>query len=119
MVKQVRDLEKKGYRISKSHAKNTLYLAWNDIISSPKRFLNIIISFGICSLFLLVLANTTATMDSNAFIDTFGTRSDLYVREIKENVIDYSSFTDKKKLISALSCIGKMEKNSMASFKIN
>lgn len=90
--------KKKGYRISKSHAKNTLYLAWNDIISSPKRFLNIIISFGICSLFLLVLANTTATMDSNAFIDTFGTRSDLYVREIKENVIDYSSFTDKKKV---------------------
>ena len=90
--------KKKGYRISKSHAKNTLYLAWNDIVSSPKRFLNIIISFGICSLFLLVLANTTATMDSNAFIDTFGTRSDLYVDKIGENAIDYSSFTDEKKI---------------------
>jgi hypothetical protein len=90
--------KKKGYRISKSHAKNTLYLAWNDIVSSPKRFLNIIISFGICSLFLLVLANTKATMDSNSFVDTFGTRSDLYVDEIGENAIDYSSFTDEKKI---------------------
>jgi putative ABC transport system permease protein len=37
-------------------------------------------------------------MDSNAFIDTFGTRSDLYVDKIGENAIDYSSFTDEKKI---------------------
>ena len=91
--------KKKGYRISKSHAKNTLYLAWNDILSSPKRFMNIIISFGICALFLLVLSNTTATMDSPACIDTFGPRSDIYLpNNISTKELDVSGITDKDKI---------------------
>ena len=91
--------KKKGYRISKSHARNTLYLAWNDILSSPKRFMNIIISFGICALFLLVLSNTTATMDSPACIDTFGPRSDIYLpNNISTKELEVSGITDKDKI---------------------
>lgn len=80
--------KKRGIRISRSHAKNYLYLAWNDIVSSPKRFLNIIISFTLCTLFVLILSNTTASMDSNVFIDALATRADLYLKSEKVNGID-------------------------------
>ena len=35
----------------------------------------------ICTLFVLITSNTVATMDSNSCIDTFGSRSDLYVTD--------------------------------------
>ena len=80
--------KKRGCRISKSHSKNFVYLAWNDIVSSPKRFLNIVISFGICSLFLLILSNFTATLDSTAFIDTFCMRADIYLSNEDANALE-------------------------------
>ncbi|MBP5281577.1 MAG: ABC transporter permease [Lachnospiraceae bacterium] len=73
--------KKGGYRIGKSHTGNCVYLAINDILSSPGRFLNILISFTICTLFVLITSNTTATMDSNSCIDAFGTRADLYITD--------------------------------------
>ena len=82
--------KKKGLRISRSHSKNYLYLAWNDIISSPKRFANVIISFSICTLFVLMLSNLTNTMDSNAFIEALASRADLYMAEEDASDIDTS-----------------------------
>ncbi len=72
------------YRIGKSHVGASLYLAVNDVVSSPKRFATVIISFLICTLFVLMLVNTTATMKSPNLITTFVTRSDLYVTDIEE-----------------------------------
>ena len=40
------------------------------------------ISFGLCTLFVLMLVNTTATMKSPNLIHTFGTESDLYVTDV-------------------------------------
>ena len=70
-------------RIQKCPTGNALFMALNDVLSSPKRFLSIIISFGLCTLFVLILVNTTATMKSDKLIYTFGTRSDLYLPDSK------------------------------------
>lgn len=70
------------YRIGNSHIGATSYLAVNDVISSPRRFITIMIPFCICTLFVLILVNTTATMKSDNLIDTFGTKSDLYVTDV-------------------------------------
>lgn len=63
---------------------NALFMAINDICSSPRRFLSIIFSFGLCMLFVLILVNTTATMKSPNLIYTFGTRSDLYMTDVDD-----------------------------------
>ncbi len=70
-------------RIEKANVRPNLYLALNDILSSPKRFLTIIVSFFICTLFVLMLENTTATMNSPNLITTFAAKSDLYVNDIE------------------------------------
>lgn len=87
--------KKRGIRIGRSHLKNAAYLALNDILSSPKGYINIVISFGICTLFLLILANVTATFDSNAFIDTFCVRADLYMKHEDSRVVDISEIIEK------------------------
>lgn len=83
--------KKTVYRIGKSHTKPNMYMAINDILSSPKRFLSIIISFTLCTLFVLVLVNLVETLNSDKLIDTFGARSDIYVAdhtdEFKETVV--------------------------------
>ena len=70
-------------RIQKCPTGNALFMAMNDILSSPKRFLSIIISFGLCTLFVLLLVNTTATLKSDKLVYTFGTKSDLYLQDSK------------------------------------
>ena len=87
--------KKRGLRISKSHTRNFSYLSWNDIISSPRRYINIIISFGICTLFLLVLSNFTATLDSPAFAPIMSHPSDLYLDNEDSCVLDIDSLIDK------------------------
>ncbi len=74
---------KKGFfRIGKTNAKPAVYMAVNDILSAPKRFMTVIISFFICTLFVLMLVNTVATMKSPNLITTFGTESDLYITDV-------------------------------------
>ncbi len=74
---------KTALRIQKCPTGNALFMAMNDVLSSPKRFLSIIISFGLCTLFVLLLVNTTATLKSDKLIYTFGTKSDLYFLDSK------------------------------------
>lgn len=77
-------------RIHKFPLGNGMFMALNDILSNPGRFITIMISFGLCTLFVLMLVNTTATMKSPNLIETFGTKSHLYVTDIDE-VMDYMS----------------------------
>ena len=44
-------------RIQKCPAGNAFYMAANDILSNPKQFFTIMISFGLCTLFVLMLVN--------------------------------------------------------------
>ncbi len=87
--------KKRGLRISKSHSKNFAYLAVNDIVSSPKRYLNIIISFGVCTLFLLVLSNFTATLDSPNMAPLISHPADVYLDKEDPWVLDIDSLINK------------------------
>ena len=62
------------------------FLAVNDTVSSPKRYISIVIAFTICMLFVLMMVNTTNTMQSDNLIDTFATRSDLYLDSVSETM---------------------------------
>ncbi|MCI6552515.1 MAG: ABC transporter permease [Lachnospiraceae bacterium] len=89
--------KKTVFRIHKSHTGTALYMAINDILSSPRRFLTIIVSFSICTLFVLLLVNTTATMKSPNLIYTFGTKSDLYVTDVAD-VMNYMNAGSKEEM---------------------
>ncbi|MBO4687090.1 MAG: ABC transporter permease [Clostridiales bacterium] len=79
----------KKSKLHLSHARRTgasTFLAVNDTVSSPKRYISIVIAFTICMLFVLMLVNTTNTMQSDNLIDTFATRSDLYLDSVSETM---------------------------------
>lgn len=70
------------YRIGRSHVSADLYLAVNDMVSSPGRFATIVIPFFICTSFVLMLVNTTATMKSPNLVHTFAPERDLYLEDM-------------------------------------
>lgn len=88
--------KKTVYRLGKSHVSTNLYLAINDIISRPRQFTTILGSFFLCSLFVLILVNTTSTMRSDRLIDTFGTHTDLYLTDVSDNMEWMSGVTKKE-----------------------
>lgn len=77
--------KKSFLRIGKTSLKPSVYMALNDVLSAPKRFMTIIISFFLCTLFVLMLVNMVATMKSPNLITTFGTESNLYIPDLSDN----------------------------------
>ena len=73
--------KKSPFRLGKSHRSTSTFLAVNDIFSAPRRYMTIIIAFFICTLFVLVFVNVSATLRSDTFVTTFGKRSDLYYQD--------------------------------------
>lgn len=69
---------KTAYKMKNSHIRLNLYMAINDILSSPRRFITIIISFFVCLIFVLGIVITTDTMKSKNLVSTFGLESDVY-----------------------------------------
>lgn len=93
-------------RIHKCPTGNAFFMAANDLFSSPRRFTTIIVSFGICTLFVLILVNTTATMKSPNLIYTFGKRTDLYVTDVSD-VMDYMGTGSKESMAKRLVEMGQ------------
>lgn len=78
--------KKSPFRLVKSHGSIGFFMAVNDVFSAPKRYMTIITTFFLCTLFVLVFVNTSSTMRSDTFITTFGTRSDLYYTDLTESM---------------------------------
>ena len=76
--------KKSPFRLVKSHGSTGFFMAVNDVFSAPKRYMTIITTFFLCTLFVLVFVNVSSTMRSDTFITTFGTRSDLYYTDLTE-----------------------------------
>ena len=85
--------KKGGIRISRSKVRPSLFLAINDILSSPKRFVTVIITFSLCTLLVLVIVNTTNTMNSDKLLYLFGTEADVYVTDTAD-VMTYMNEKD-------------------------
>lgn len=71
--------KKSSLRIGKSHFKPNTFMAFNDVKSSPLRYLTIVLAFAICSLLVFMVVNTTETMKSDKFLYTFGKECDAYL----------------------------------------
>lgn len=95
---------KKGkYSLKKSHASNAFYMAVNDIVSAPKRFLTIILSFFLCSIFVFGIVELSDTMLSDRLIKTFVKQSDVYITSPKLLTMDLVSEDGEKKIEKMLS----------------
>ena len=66
------------YKLKNSHFRINLYMAINDILSAPRRYITMIISFFVCLELVLGIVITTDTMKSKNLISTFCTESDVY-----------------------------------------
>ncbi|MCQ2516838.1 MAG: ABC transporter permease [Saccharofermentans sp.] len=86
---------KSALKLRKFKANIPSFMAINDILSNPKRYMSVVVAFAFCTMFVLILVNTVSTMKSDSFIDTFASRSDLYVtltqEEDKEATYGYST----------------------------
>lgn len=91
--------KKAGYSIKKSHCKTSFYLALNDILCKPKRFITIMISFFISSIFVLGLVIVTETMNSKKLINTFCLETDLYV---DKSTMEYMKDDGREDLVAYL-----------------
>ena len=76
------------YKMKNSHLRLNMYMAINDILSAPKRFITIIISFFVCLVLVLSIVITTDTMKSKNLISTFCTESDVYFTPGNVNLED-------------------------------
>ena len=66
------------YKMKNSHIRLNLYMAINDILSAPRRFITIIISLFVCLIFALGVVITTDTMKSKNLQSTFGIECNAY-----------------------------------------
>lgn len=72
--------QKKGMlRLCKSNSRPVLFLALNDVLSSPKRYAAVILTFTLCLSMLQILVTTVHTLKSDSLISAFGiSESDVY-----------------------------------------
>lgn len=70
--------KKARYHLGKSSRKPSGYMAINDVVSSPRRYLTIVLAFTICALLVFIIVNTTETMRSDRLAYTFGKVCDAY-----------------------------------------
>ncbi len=80
--------KKRGFRLSSFRGSNAAFLAVNDILSAPKRFITILFTFCLCTLLVLVLENTVTTLTGSTLATTFGQPSDLYFVIEKDDIIE-------------------------------
>lgn len=74
-------------RLSKSRLSARSFLAWNDILSEPRKFGILVLIFTIGILLIIVPINTTNTLKSDRLVSWFGmVRSDVYLtNEYRQN----------------------------------
>lgn len=103
------------------------FLAINDTVSSPKRYISIVIAFTLCMLFVLMMVNTTNTMQSENLISSFGTRCDLYLDSVSEsmnimgNDMDYMEkyFDEKDRKLAELGLPGHFSQEWQYKYNVN
>lgn len=69
-------------RLEKAPGRPAIFMAVNDVLSSPRRYLSVILVFALCLLLVLILVNSVNTLKSDSLISAFGmTRSHLYLAD--------------------------------------
>lgn len=81
---------KKGVMsLGKSRLGTTAFLAANDIVSSPKRYATIILTFFLCMSLLIMLSNVTASLKSGKLLKYFGNADCHAVADIGDEAMKF------------------------------
>ena len=75
--------------LGKSRLGTTAFLAANDIVSSPKRYAVIILTFFLCMFLLIILSNATASLKSGKLLKYFGEADCHAVTDIGDEAIKF------------------------------
>lgn len=80
--------QKKGIlRLNQSPLSPTVFLAANDVLSSPRRFGTVILTFTLCLSMVLIPINTVNTLKSDGLVTSFAlTESDVYLSDEGEQM---------------------------------
>jgi len=97
--------------MKKMNCSNAFFMAVNDFVCAPKRFMTIILSFFICSILVFGIVEVSDTMLSDRLITTFGKRSDVYLASTGLLGIDTLAVDGNEKVDNAL----KKVENDLAS----
>ena len=74
--------------LSKTRGKPSFFMALNDILSAPKRFLSIIFTYILCMTIVLVLVTTANTLRSGELVNIFGLHeSDVFLNIYSEDIM--------------------------------
>ncbi len=81
--------QKSVLKLSKGTGKTSKFMAINDLLSSPRKYISMVIIFTLCIILTMILANTVRTLRSDEMIITCGfSRSDSYVGISSEEMKD-------------------------------
>lgn len=75
--------------LGKSRLGTTAFLAANDIVSSPKRYAVIILTFFLCMSLLIILSNATASLKSGKLLKYFGEADCHVVTDIGDEAMKF------------------------------
>lgn len=71
--------QKSVLHLGRSKLPSPSFLAINDILSTPRRYISMVIIFALCVLLTLILSNSVVTLRSEALVETCGfMKADLY-----------------------------------------
>lgn len=77
--------KKSFLHLHKANTRPSAFMAVNDMLSSPKRFLTLILVFSLCLSLVLILSMTTNTLRSSNLLDSFNwSYSHLFVADDRE-----------------------------------
>ncbi|MBR3057912.1 MAG: ABC transporter permease [Clostridiales bacterium] len=118
--------KKSKLHLANQHSGTSAFLAKNDTISNPKRYIAIIIAFCICTLFVLMLVNTTNTMKSDSLISTFCAKADLYINNLTDSMEVMGKdmenmdrfFAEKEQKLAELGMPGKMSADMQYTYGV-
>lgn len=107
--------KKSALRLKNLPAKPSVFMALNDILSSPIRYITIIITYILCMLLVLVLVNTANTLRSDKLVTAFGlVKSDVYFIYDESGLMSFLTSDGREKVENRISEIEKkLEENGM------
>lgn len=95
--------QKSPLKLSKSRLPGNLFLALNDVISKPKQYISMLITFTVCLLLITMLANTANTLVSERLLFLMGTTySDVFYAST-EKIMDTMGNPDEEALNKIIS----------------
>ena len=106
--------QKSVLKLSRSRLPGNLFLALNDVLSKPKQYLSMLVTFTVCLLLITMLANTANTLVSDKLLFLMGTtESDVFYAST-EKIMETLGSSDEDVLQKIIDDIeSELEENGM------